>query len=471
MDQHETTSSTPAGGRKESARPYSGYYQRTPPEKESRLTQIGPGTPMGEYFRRFWHPICLSEEIKDVPKPVRALGEDLVAFRDKSGRVGLFHPYCCHRGMNLEYGIPQERGLRCCYHGWLFDVDGTVLETPAEPPNSRLKEHVAQGAYPATEIKGLVWAYLGPPELRPHPPHFDLFDVPGAEFAPFSTPFPNNWLQSHENNVDPIHTVFLHNRITDHFGEVWGVLPHLEWGLTNKGDGLYHLDARRMNPDTVWVRFVHTLVPACSLIPSTWDLGKPPLYYQRALYMRFTLPVDDEHNVVYGWRVHGPGFPGGDPSLMGPNSTDMEGQVNRPHLSQEEIQKTPDDFQAQGTLWGGQTLPYHGKEHMGTSDVGVALMRKTFRDILDGKIPEAFPKPASEEPDGPTVRKIYSFDSLVNVPELPDKDADFEMIGKLARDMADAAIAVAESTDDQGERDEKTKEAIKAVEAAYREKH
>ena len=249
------------------------------------------------------------------------------------------------------------------------------------------------------------------------------------------------------------------------------MLPHLVWELTNNGEGLYHLDGRRMDPDTVWVRLVHTLTPACSLIPSTWNLGNGPLYFQRCLYMRFTLPVDDEHNIVYGWRVHGEGFPGGDPSLMGPNSTDMEGQLERPHLSQEEIQKTPDDFQAQGTLWGGQTLPYHNKEHMGTSDIGVALMRKTFRNILDGKIPEAFPKPASEEPDGPKVRTIYSFDTLVKVPELPDKDADFQMIGKLAADLAEAAIEIADTVPDQAERDEKTREAFKKVEAAYQAKH
>ncbi|MBT6858903.1 MAG: Rieske 2Fe-2S domain-containing protein [Rhodospirillaceae bacterium] len=461
-----------SGGRKDAVQPYSGYLQRTPPAPEHHLTEVGPGTPMGEYFRRFWHPICLSEEIGDVPKNIRILGEDLVVFRDKSGSVGLFQPFCCHRGAHLENGIVSERGLRCCYHGWLFDVDGTVLETPGEPPSSTLKDKVFQGAYPATEIKGLVHAYMGPPELKPHPPHYDLFDVPGAAFAPFSTPFPNNWLQSHENNVDPVHTVFLHQRITEQFGEPWAVLPHIVWDVTNNGDGLTHLDGRRLDPETVWIRFVHTLVPGCSFIPSTWELGAAPLYYQRALYMRFTVPTDDENTNVLGWRVHGPGFPGGDAALMGPGRTDMEGQVDRSDtLSHEEMQRTPDDFQAQGTLWGGQTLPFHGAEHLGTSDRGVTLMRKTFRNILDGKVPEAFPKPATEEPDGARPRLNYSFDALVNVKALADEKADFDMIGALGRDMADAAMEVAQSTDDQGLRDQNTKAAIKAVEAAYQAKH
>ena len=184
------------------------------------------------------------------------------------------------------------------------------------------------------------------------------------------------------------------------------------------------------------------------------------------------LTNDDENNNVLGWRVHGEGFPGGNPDLMGPGRTDMEGQVDRADtLSYEEMQRTPDDFQAQGTLWGGQTLPFHKSEHLGSSDRGVTLMRKTYRNILEGKVPEAFPKPATEEPDGPKARVIYSFDSLVNVNELPDKKADFEMIGALGKDMADVAVEIAERTDDQTERDRLTKAAIKKVEAAYQAKY
>ena len=449
--------------------PYSGYAQRTPPEQEQYLAQIGPGTPMGEYFRRFWLPICLSEEITDVPKSIRILGEDLIVFRDKSGQYGLFHPYCCHRGASLEYAIPSERGLRCCYHGWLFDVDGTLLETPGEPPNSKLKENLFQGAYPALDIKGIVHAYMGPPDLKPHPPHFDLFDVPGAEFAPWSTPFPNNWLQSVENPVDPIHAVFLHSRITEQFATPFSVLPHLVFELTNNGDGINHIHGRRVDPETVWIRVVHGFqTPSASFIPDTWGLGDKPIYFQRTLHMRFCTPIDDKNNIVFGWRVHGEGFPGGDLEMVGPGSTDMEGQVDRADtLSYEEMQRTPDDFQAQGFLWGGHTLPFHKSEHLGTADRGVAMMRKTFRDILDGKLPEAYPKPATEEPDGPRAQKIYSFDSLVSVDALSDNDADFEMIGQIGRKIADAANDVAESTDDEVERDRLTTAAIKEIEATY----
>src|SRR5688572_4127383 len=131
--------------------PYSGYYQRVQPDEDGLLTRIGPGTPGGEYLRRYWHPFMLASEVADRPVAVRLLGEDLVLFRDRSGRLGLLHKHCAHRGASLEFGIPAERGIRCCYHGWQFDVDGTILDTPAEPPSSRIKQNFSQGAYPVAE--------------------------------------------------------------------------------------------------------------------------------------------------------------------------------------------------------------------------------------------------------------------------------------------------------------------------------
>ncbi len=103
------------------------------PEPDPTLTRVGSGTPCGELMRRYWQPVCLSEDLKDLPKAVKILGEDLVAFRDGAGRAGLFFFRCSHRGTSLEYGRVEERGLRCCYHGWLYDVEGNVLEMPLEP--------------------------------------------------------------------------------------------------------------------------------------------------------------------------------------------------------------------------------------------------------------------------------------------------------------------------------------------------
>ena len=158
--------------------PYGGYHQREVPQEDPELTHVGPGTPCGEYMRRFWWPVCLSEQVTELPLAIRILGEDLVAFRDKSDRIGVLHRHCSHRGTSLEYGIPSERGIRCCYHGWLFDVDGRILETPGEPSDSKLKDSFVHGAYPAFEYQGLVFAYLGPPEEKARFP--DLRYLRGA---------------------------------------------------------------------------------------------------------------------------------------------------------------------------------------------------------------------------------------------------------------------------------------------------
>jgi len=142
---------------------FGGYYHRAVPQEDAELTHVGPDTPCGEYMRRFWQPVCFSDELRDLPLRVRILGEDLVAFRDQSGAVGLLELHCPHRGTSLEFGLVGAKGIRCCYHGWLFDIDGAILETPGEPADSTLKDKLCHGAYPTHEAHGLVFAYLGPP--------------------------------------------------------------------------------------------------------------------------------------------------------------------------------------------------------------------------------------------------------------------------------------------------------------------
>src|SRR6516164_1589964 len=124
---------------------YSAYYHRGMPPVDKELTQVGSGTPCGEYLRRFWQPIVVSNELGDVPKRLKILGEDLIAFRDSSGEIGLLELHCPHRGTSLEFGLIESKGIRCCYHGWLFAGDGTILETPGEPMNSTLKDRLYHG--------------------------------------------------------------------------------------------------------------------------------------------------------------------------------------------------------------------------------------------------------------------------------------------------------------------------------------
>jgi phenylpropionate dioxygenase-like ring-hydroxylating dioxygenase large terminal subunit len=154
------------------------------PQEDTKLTHIGPGTPCGEYFRRYWQPICFSDDLQDLPLRVRILGEDLVVFRDFRGQVGLLELHCPHRGTSLEYGLVSAQGIRCCYHGWRFDVDGTILETPGEPADSTLKERLCHGAYPTQEYNGMVFAYMGPPDAQPPFPTYDSFTRPGYRLMP-----------------------------------------------------------------------------------------------------------------------------------------------------------------------------------------------------------------------------------------------------------------------------------------------
>src|SRR5207249_7407989 len=125
---------------------YSAYYQRDEPPPDAELTHAGPRTPLGEYMRRFWQPVCLSSQLTDVPHPIRVMSENLIAFRDRQDRIGVLQRHCCHRGASLEYGIIQDRGIRCCYHGMHYDVDGRIIEAPAEwDRGERLRQTVSQG--------------------------------------------------------------------------------------------------------------------------------------------------------------------------------------------------------------------------------------------------------------------------------------------------------------------------------------
>ena len=153
-------------------------YELRPPEIKSDLVEVGRGTPMGELLRRYWHPIGLIADAGGTPRKIRALGEDLILFRDGTGKAGLVHARRCHRGTTLYYGKVEERGLRCCYHGWLFDTEGRVLEQPCEPDGGLFRDKVRQPWYPLEERYGLTFAYMGPPEKKlPALPHYECLEV------------------------------------------------------------------------------------------------------------------------------------------------------------------------------------------------------------------------------------------------------------------------------------------------------
>ena len=177
------------------------------------LTSCGKGSPMGELLRRFWHPALLSSELPEPdgpPRKVRLLGEDLLAFRDTDGRVGIVEPHCPHRGANLYFGRNEACGLRCVYHGWKFDVDGRCVDLPTSPPDSGYKDTIRLLAYPVREWAGLVWVYMGPRETMPELPQLELGLVP-ADHRYVSKKWQDcNWVQSLEGALDNAHFSFLH---------------------------------------------------------------------------------------------------------------------------------------------------------------------------------------------------------------------------------------------------------------------
>ena len=233
--------------------------------ENEELTRVGPGTACGEYMRRFWHPVALSSEVQDDPTKIRILGETLVVYRDKSGTVGLLHEKCPHRGASLAYGVCETRGLRCCYHGWLFDADGTILDIPGEPRDSgavqgKLKT-LRQGAYRTREYKGLIFAYMGPSEGAPAFPIYDTLDLDVAETQRYARDYPCTWLQITENALDPVHAVFLHVRATGpQFAETWGQLSVKEY--YKRETGLYYTNTRVI----AWANFGERTDPP----NSTW---------------------------------------------------------------------------------------------------------------------------------------------------------------------------------------------------------
>lgn len=182
-------------------------------EENEMLSRVGAGTPCGELLRRYWHPVAAAAELAENPvRKVKILGEELVLFKDRSGKLGLISSRCAHRAIHLQFGIPEETGLRCPYHGWLYDGAGRCLEQPLEPPESSFKDKIRLKAYPVQEMGGLVWTYLGP-QPAPLLPRWDLFVRTDGFRQIIGHMLPCNWFQVMENRGDLGHAVYLHGRL------------------------------------------------------------------------------------------------------------------------------------------------------------------------------------------------------------------------------------------------------------------
>jgi phthalate 4,5-dioxygenase len=185
-------------------------------EENQILCRVGKGTPMGELFRRFWLPALVPWELPEAdcsPVRLKLLGEDLVAFRDSEGKVGIVAENCPHRGASLFFGRNEELGLRCVYHGWKFDTSGACMDMPNEPPESNFKHKVKLVAYPTIEQGGIVWVYMGAPENKPELTGFLSNQLPPEHVTVWKRHQASNYMQALEGGIDPSHAAFLHSRL------------------------------------------------------------------------------------------------------------------------------------------------------------------------------------------------------------------------------------------------------------------
>jgi len=278
--------------------------------ENEKLTQVGPGTPCGKLLRRYWHPVYPESLLAENPvAAVRILGEDLVLYRDRSGELGLIGQRCPHRMTSLAAGIPEEHGLRCCYHGWLFDGQGRCVEQPLEPPASTFKDRVRIAGYPVQALGGLIWGYLGP---LPAPllPQWDLLVKPGGFRQIVAHRLPCNWLQVMENRGDLAHATYLHGRLAQYALERQGRLtddPDARYNATMTSHAAALQRGEYVKYKPIYNRFGFTkgrLSSVGSEDSRSWTIGVNPVIFPYMLgsgpgstgirnSYQFGVPIDD----------------------------------------------------------------------------------------------------------------------------------------------------------------------------------
>ncbi|HEV8096983.1 MAG TPA: Rieske 2Fe-2S domain-containing protein [Burkholderiales bacterium] len=276
------------------------------------LVRTNAGTPMGEYFRRYWLPFALSRELAEpdgAPIRVKVMGEELVAFRDTNGRVGLIEPHCAHRGTNLFFGRNEECGLRCVHHGWKYDVEGKCVDMPNVPPGAAMQGKVSIRAYPTREFGEMVWAYFGPKQTMPEVPQLEHALLPGSHRYVTKRLQQCNWAQSMDGALDTAHFSFLHmpapgvrsndpaNIAADENRIRWlRADPMPQFTIVEHDVGFVLGGSRRADGEELYWRITQFMLPSHSITPSAMP-GE--------IYYGYTwVPVDDESCwiYVYGWH-------------------------------------------------------------------------------------------------------------------------------------------------------------------------
>jgi phthalate 4,5-dioxygenase oxygenase subunit len=278
-------------------------------EENELLAHTGPGTPMGTVMRRYWLPILLEREVAEPdgePVRVHVLGEKLVAFRDSDGRIGLLDEFCPHRRVSLWFGRNEECGLRCVYHGWKFDVNGTCVDQMNEPGETSFAEKVRTTSYPTAEVGGVVWAYMGPEEHKPPLPNFEWTQVSATHRHVSKVIEECNWLQALEGGIDTSHAPILHRTLSTGTGRagidprspfVRGSAPMLEVDLTEYG--YRYVGVRKLPEGGSYVRAYHYVMPFTQLRPMRSGPDSSSHEWGPGHYW---VPIDDHSCMVWNFK-------------------------------------------------------------------------------------------------------------------------------------------------------------------------
>lgn len=376
-------------------------------EQNALMTCVGPGTPAGKLLRRYWQPIALAEELPhERPlKAVRVLGEEFVLFRDEQGRHGLVQRHCPHRGADLAYGRLEDGGLRCAFHGLLFDVTGQCLQTPAEPEGSRMCEQIRSRACPVLEKSGILFAYLGAGE-PPAFPHFDCFVAPGSHTFAFKGYWDCNWLQALEVGIDPAHASFLHRFVEDEdpaanygrqfrgtssdsqmpISRVLREFSRPEIRVERAAYGMRLQTLRRISDAHTHIRVTNLLFPQAFVIPmnaemtiSQWHVPVDDTgCYWYSIFTSFGAPVDKD--TMRAQRLQ---------TYPAPDYRPIHGRADGWGFNAEE-QRTQ-TFTGMGfdinihDQWACESqgpIQDRARENLGSSDKGIVLYRRLLLDAI-----------------------------------------------------------------------------------------
>jgi phenylpropionate dioxygenase-like ring-hydroxylating dioxygenase large terminal subunit len=394
-------------------------------EENELLSRVGPGTPMGDLMRQYWLPAALSSELPSAdsnPLRVLLLGEQLIAFRDSNGKIGLLANNCPHRGASLFFGRNEEAGLRCVYHGWKFDASGQCIDMPNEPAESDFKQKVKAVAYPTRERGGIVWAYMGPKSEPPPLPELEPNMLPDGEWTISVYQRECNWMQALEGDIDTSHTVFLH---TGSLAEEDA--PEGSWARYALADraprfevvptdaGVMYTAYRPAESDSIYYRIAQFLFPFYAMVP-TGVLGLE-------VRVRAWIPMDDQHTLALTMAKTGvrSGTTSWSPQNMTeavPNSTGWldrfrcvanasnDYQIDRQaQRSNESYTGIPSIFlQDQAVTESMGPIYKRWEEHLGTSDAMIIRTRRRLIDAARALRDQGSLPPGTEDPSVYAVR-------------------------------------------------------------------